>query len=293
MEEQVNRLVEKTWRKSSQITQSSRILIAISGIPGSGKTHLAAAVSARLNTLHHQSHHANHPNSPGSLPAVPDLAAALPLDGYHLTRAQLSALPNAEEAHYRRGAAFTFDGAKYLELVKRLRDPITPESQTLYAPSFDHAIKDPVENDIAIPTTTRVVLLEGNYTALDEEPWREAARMMDELWFVEVDFSVAEDRLVKRHVAAGISADEDHARERARASDLRNGREIVEKQLRIDEVVSSVEDSEWRPGGEAEGEVEGEIGKEEVPGAVQRPPVARAGTSKGSIAAMAAAGVGL
>ena len=66
------------------------------------------------------------------------------MDGYHLTRAQLSAMPDARTAHARRGAAFTFDAPAFLELVKKLRQPLCPESQTIYAPSFDHAIKDRV-----------------------------------------------------------------------------------------------------------------------------------------------------
>ena len=64
------------------------------------------------------------------------------MDGYHLSRAQLDAMPDPNTAHARRGAAFTFDGESFYNLVKRLRDPICPETKTLYAPSFDHAIKD-------------------------------------------------------------------------------------------------------------------------------------------------------
>ncbi len=37
MEQQVERLVAKTWKKFEETPQSKRILIAVSGIPGSGK----------------------------------------------------------------------------------------------------------------------------------------------------------------------------------------------------------------------------------------------------------------
>lgn len=36
MEDQVNRLVEKTWNKFQQTPPSQRLMIAVSGIPGSG-----------------------------------------------------------------------------------------------------------------------------------------------------------------------------------------------------------------------------------------------------------------
>ena len=102
-----------------------------------GKTTLAAIVSNRLNELHAK-------QSPGTANSNP-LSAFLPMDGYHLSRRQLDALPDPVSAHARRGAEFTFDGDSFLKLVKKLREPLCPESQTLFAPSFDHAMKDPGE----------------------------------------------------------------------------------------------------------------------------------------------------
>jgi pantothenate kinase len=84
------------------------------------------------------------------------------MDGFHLTRAQLDAMPDPVTAHSRRGAAFTFDGEGFLRLVQRLREPLTDATTTVFAPSFDHAVKDPKENDIAVGRTHRIVVLEGN-----------------------------------------------------------------------------------------------------------------------------------
>ena len=209
-----------------------------------GKTTLAALVAKRLNAMHAE-------QCPG-LTATPP-AAFIPMDGYHLSRAQLSAMPNPTTAHARRGATFTFDGDSFLTLVHKLRDPLRPESKTLYAPSFDHAIKDPVADDIAIPPTTRVVVFEGNYLALDKPPWREAAALMDELWFVEVPFEVARSRLVRRHVEAGIARDEEEAQRRVMENDLVNGKEIVDGRLDVQEVIVSREDATWSPEAQALG----------------------------------------
>ena len=168
------------------------------------------------------------------------------MDGYHLSRAQLSAMPDPTTAHARRGAAFTFDSASFLHLVKRLREPLCADTVTFYAPSFDHAVKDPVEDDIAIYPTARVIVFEGNYLSLSHGDWAVAAKLMDELWFVEVEFDVARERLVARHVKAGIAKDEHDAGKRADENDLVNGREIVEGRLNADEVVVSKEDNGWR-----------------------------------------------
>lgn len=180
------------------------------------------------------------------------------MDGFHLTRAALSALPNPSEAHARRGAAFTFDAVAFSALVTALRGPIAPsptpelakegavgDEGTIYAPSFDHAVKDPKENDIPIHPHHRVVIIEGNYTALNHPAWAPAAGLFDELWFVDVPFDVARRRLIQRHVKAGIAADEDEARRRADESDLINGKEIVENMMPIDETVRSLPDEDW------------------------------------------------
>ncbi|KAF2127327.1 P-loop containing nucleoside triphosphate hydrolase protein [Dothidotthia symphoricarpi CBS 119687] len=239
MEEQIVRLVDRTWDKFQDVPASKRLLIAVSGIPGSGKTTLAATVSNRLNKKHVQ-------QSPGTSNSSP-LAAFIPMDGYHLSRVQLDAMPDPANAHARRGAAFTFDGESYLRLVKNLRESILPETKTLHAPSFDHAVKDPVEDDIAIAPSVRIVIFEGNYCSLNSAPWKDAAKLMDELWFVDVDFKVARKRLVYRHVKAGIAKNEEEAGKRADENDLVNGQEIVDNRLDVHELIKSHEDAYWAP----------------------------------------------
>lgn len=246
MDDQVKRLVDKVWDKFQQTPPERRFMIGIGGIPGSGKTTLSQIVTAELNRRH---------AAQGGDPSSP-VAAFVPMDGYHLTRAQLSAMPDPATAHARRGAEFTFDGPAFLRLIQALREPLpvpapTPASASAYppgtvlAPSFDHALKDPKADDIAILPSHRLVVFEGNYVALGREPWASAARLMDEVWFVDVDFAVARRRLVARHVKAGIARDEAEADRRAVENDLPNGEEIVRDRLPVDEVIESREDRAW------------------------------------------------
>ena len=146
-------------------------------------------------------------------------------------------MPDPTTAHRHRGAAFTFDDKAFLDLVKMLRKPLLPESKTVYAPSFDHAIKDPVADDIPIQPTLRIVILEGNYLSLNKGLWKEAAELMDELWFVKVEFETAKRRLMVRHVAAGIVSNEEDASNRADEIDLVNGRHILDNMLSVQEVI--------------------------------------------------------
>lgn len=193
--------------------------------------------------------------------------------------------------------------------MRRLKAPICPETGTVWAPSFDHKVKDPVAEDVPVGRTVRVVLLEGNYVALNDGeggPWRQARDEVDEVWFVEVSEEAAVERLVRRHVAAGIAKDEDSARERAWKSDMRNGREILEKLERgkVTEWVGSREDAGWRPekGGVGKDRVEEERGEKRVDGVEgseeTRPLVGRSETmeslvSQNSIVEMAGNGVGM
>jgi hypothetical protein len=45
-------------------------------------------------------------------------------------------------------------------------------------PGFDHALKDPVPDAITISSRTKVVIIEGNYTLLNEEPWSNIAELV-------------------------------------------------------------------------------------------------------------------
>ncbi|TFB07741.1 ATP-dependent kinase YFH7 [Trichoderma ghanense] len=225
MEPQVQRLVDKVWKKFQETPHDQRLC----------KTTLAQTLTNTLNSISHQT-------SPSPSPPP---ASFVPMDGFHLTRAALSAMPDPATAHARRGAPFTFDAPKFLSLVQSLREPISESSPTIYAPSFDHAVKDPKENDIAVLPTHRIVVLEGNYLALDRDVWRDAAALLDELWFVEVDFEVARKRLRERHVRAGIVKTVEEGDRRAMENDLVNGKEIVDFRLPVHEVIQSTEDGSW------------------------------------------------
>ncbi|KAF2857518.1 P-loop containing nucleoside triphosphate hydrolase protein [Piedraia hortae CBS 480.64] len=239
MDEQVQRLAKHLWEKLQDTPKSKRRLIAISGIPGSGKTTLAAKVTTQLNKKWRG-------DSP-ALASDPGIATFVPMDGFHLTRAQLSAMPDPNTAHKRRGAAFTFDSDAYFELVKKLRQPLVPELRTIYAPSFDHSVKDPVADDIPIAPSSRIVLLEGNYLALNKGKWKESAELMDELWFVEASTETARKRLIRRHVESGVAANEEEAVKRVDESDLLNAKEIIEGRLEVNEMIPSIEDPKWAP----------------------------------------------
>lgn len=232
MESEYRRLAD-TIRQRASAHPQPRYLVAIAGIPGSGKTTTAEAVVRQLN---------------GSDARV----ALLSMDGFHLSRATLDQLPNSIEAHVRRGAPWTFDVARFVAFVRRLRvwadetPLVSPSSESwsaadvIRAPSFGHETKDPVEDGIAITPDASIIIVEGNYLLLDEPGWRELSDLVDYRVFVDTDLQEARDRVAKRHVKAGIEKTLEDGYRRVDRNDYLNARTIREKLLLPDMVVTSM-----------------------------------------------------
>jgi pantothenate kinase len=148
-----------------------RILVGIAGPPGAGKTTLAAALAASLES-----------------------AAVVPMDGFHLANAELARLGLAD----RKGAPETFDSAGYVALLHRLR----AAAERVYAPSFDHVMNEPIAGSIPIEPSVRVVVTEGNYLLL----WPEARKLLDLTVYVDVTSSAERvDGLIARQIDKGLS----------------------------------------------------------------------------------------
>ncbi len=211
-------------RTSSESTPGSqRILIALAGPPGSGKTTIATNVVRALAEL------ADQPKT-----------VAISVDGFHLPLAVLHKLPNATEALARRGAPWTFDAKAALEMVKELK--ASAGIKLVSVPTFDHTIKDPVANGLIVDRDVEVCLLEGNYLLSDEGEWSEIADIVDERWLVTVDGSQARRRVASRHLAAGIEPTMELALARADYNDIPNGQDVMKQSLgRHDVLIESIE----------------------------------------------------
>ncbi|GAB2283956.1 hypothetical protein Dimus_018437 [Dionaea muscipula] len=149
-------------------------IVGLAGPAGSGKSTLAFEVTQRVNKLWPQ-------KAPSLAEEInsPDVAIVLPMDGFHLYRHQLDAMEDPKEAHARRGAPWTFDPARMLRCLQTLRT-----EGSVYAPSFNHGVGDPVEDDILVTLQHKVVIVEGLYLLLEEAVWNEISAIFDEKWQV-------------------------------------------------------------------------------------------------------------
>jgi len=189
-----------------------RALLGLAGPPAAGKSTLArrlvAAVNERLG---------------------PDAAAYLPMDGFHLSNAQLRRLGLRD----RKGAPETFDVAGFVHLLRRLR---TERDHPVYAPDFDRRLDEPVAAALVVPPDTRLVVTEGNYLADDGPGWHEVRDLLDETWFVDTPRRVRERRLVHRHLRTGRTLPE--ARAFIVASERANARRVEASRPNASRVVT-------------------------------------------------------
>ena len=182
--------------------------IAIAGPPGGGKSTFAHAVCAAVNAR---------------APAGVELAVVVPMDGFHYPLATLDAWPDPALARARRGAPFTFDAAAFVRCIQDLKRNGYGD-----VPTFDHALHDPVDGGCRVRREHAVVLVEGNYVLLPEDPWDVLVRerTYDETWFVDTSVDEAMRRVEARHVSVGRSAAE--AKARANGNDRMNAELVVD-----------------------------------------------------------------
>ncbi len=160
--------------------QSGRVFVALAGLPGSGKSTMAARLASEVNTA----------MGPGTM-------VALGMDGFHLTKAQLRRMHDPEAALARRGAPWTFDVPALAVRLERLR--VADGREAVPWPGFEHGVGDPVEGAFSIAPETRFVLVEGLYLLCREDGWGAVSGFFDERWFLNTPLDIALARLSRRH----------------------------------------------------------------------------------------------
>lgn len=152
----------------------SPLLVALAGMPGSGKSTAAASLE-RLLAPH---------------------CLVVPLDGFHVPLAGLKARPDAAEAIYRRGAADTFDPAPLREALAKLRKG----DHHVEFPSFERAVGDPVANAIKFDRKLHhIVLVEGLYLLHDADGFEDLASLFDFRIYLDCDLEVCISRVKERN----------------------------------------------------------------------------------------------
>jgi len=191
----------------ARLESGQRMLLGVTGAPGSGKSTFAAALHRLFGA---------------------GAAVVVPMDGFHLGNAIIDGTPLRQ----RKGAIDTFDAGGYLSLLHRLA---LRDEPVVYAPDFRRQIDEPVAASIAVPASVPLVITEGNYLLADHPVWRQIRAQLDEVWFMDTPADLRLQRLVDRHVHFGM--DRLAAEAWATGSDEANARLVETTRAAADRVI--------------------------------------------------------
>jgi pantothenate kinase len=167
--------VDALVERAMLLTLAGRAVLGIAGAPGSGKSTLAEQIAGRLG---------------------PQRAVVVGMDAFHLDGAELDRLGRAE----RKGAPDTFDVAGFVALLDRVR---AQGDEIVYAPIFDRYLEASIAGAVAILPDVPLVITEGNYLLVPEQPWAQVRSRLDTAWFVDVAEPELTRRLTARHIGHG------------------------------------------------------------------------------------------
>ena len=152
------------------------------------------------------------------------------MDGFHRANEDLVRMGLRD----RKGAPATFDAVAFVALLRRLRDA---RDAVALAPRFDRYADAAVPDAIAVPREVPLVVTEGNYLLLADEPWAAIRGLLDEAWYLRSDETRVE-RLIRRHIEHGKAPD--HANDWVHRSDEANARLIERTEVRADLVIDGL-----------------------------------------------------
>lgn len=161
-------------------------MIGLVGIPGSGKSTSAEILAALLGE---------------------ETTVVMPMDGFHISLAELADFPNAADAIYRRGAPDTFDAKA---LAQQLQSIAHSNVESVSLPGFDHAVGDPTPNQHEFTRTDhRIVICEGLYLLHDDHGWQNVKSFFDWTIYIDANVDTCIERLKERNkVIPGYTPEE-------------------------------------------------------------------------------------
>jgi len=192
---------------------AKRILVAIAGPPGAGKSTLADNVVKALK-------------------AKGESAEVLPMDGFHMDNAVLI----EKGLLKRKGVPDSFDVRAFLDIVRAVR----AADQEVLVPVFDRSREIAIASARVVSPDHRFIVIEGNYLLFSQGKWAELEGMFDYSIMLAPPMEILEQRLWERW--KGYDLDDEAARAKVYGNDLPNGRLILENRRPADVTIDIVQD---------------------------------------------------
>lgn len=180
--------------------EGQRLMIAIAGAPGSGKSTIAERVVDLIINEGVAS------------------AALFPMDGFHYDDAVLESMGRRAF----KGAIDTFDVHGLRHMLMRLK---ANEDDVVAVPVFYRSIEIARAGGRLIPQSVQIIVCEGNYLLAKQSPWDRLKPIFDFTVFVDVEEDDLRERLRERW--RGFGLDEAEINRKVEKNDLPNGTFII------------------------------------------------------------------
>jgi len=211
---------------------ASRFMVAVAGPPGSGKTAFASTLVAVINA------EAEH-----------DMAVLVGLDGWHYPNAYLATrFINQGDGQITlqriKGSPETFDATNAYDCLSKMRN-----GGRVTFPVYSRRLHEPMSGGGLVALSHKMVIVEGNYLLLDEDPWRRFLELFDVCIFISAPLETLVASLAERHQRGGKSPEV--TTRHIRQVDLPNASRVVPSAARAQVLVHkadarTIDRIEWR-----------------------------------------------
>jgi len=163
---------------------SQRALVGIVGNPASGKTTFSKKIERIARDKSDQ-----------------PFLFQVSMDGFHHTNEKLESAGLVLE----KGAVNTYDVSALRNFIGKFQ---TMKDTSIFAPIYDRPSHEVVLNSKEIPSSCRVLVLEGIYIGLLKGDWLIVAKALEKLVFLDTDPIICIQRIVRRNLEVGRNLDQ-------------------------------------------------------------------------------------
>jgi pantothenate kinase len=192
----------------ARCSSGSRLVVAVAGPPGCGKTAFATILVAVINAEVNE-----------------NVAVFVGLDGWHFPNEYLAThfidRGNERMALRRlKGAPETFDATAAYEGLSQMR-----RGGLVTFPVYSRRLHEPVREGGIVSASHKIVVVEGNYLLLDDGAWRPFRELFDLNIFISASLETLMASLAERHERGGKTPET--IKRHMREVDLPNVRQVM------------------------------------------------------------------